>query len=47
MRSHVVTARGHDHAALLIELRLCVERILAQDEEVAFGHPVSLPAAAD
>jgi hypothetical protein len=30
-----------------MELCLRVERVLAQDEKLAFGHPVSLPAAGD
>jgi hypothetical protein len=42
-----MAARGHDRSALPVELRLRVEGFLAQDEEIAFGHAVSLPVAAD
>ncbi len=47
MRSDVVTARGHDRPALRLELRLGIQRFIAQNEKIAFGHAVSLPAVAD
>jgi hypothetical protein len=42
-----MAARRHDRSALLFQLRFGVERLLAQDEEISFGHAVSVPAAPD
>jgi len=47
MRPDVVTACGHRESTLLVELHLRVERFLAHDEKIAFGHATSLPAQAD
>jgi hypothetical protein len=47
MCSDVVTARAHDRPALRGELRLGVQWFFAQNEKIAFGHAISVPAAAD